>query len=102
VKSGQPFLCGFAETIDKFNDAFFMQIELYAQRYLNDRIGMPIPLHTKVRYQYFPGTQLIKVIRFFLNESEVAHILHAYVGGTPNSNSALPLEQELKTGPFIE
>jgi hypothetical protein len=79
-----------------------MTIELYSHRYLNDRFGMPVPLHTRLRYEYFPGTNLIKVIRFFLNESEVAHILHAYVGGTPISNSALPLELELKSGPFIE
>jgi hypothetical protein len=79
-----------------------MTIEHYAQRYLNDRFGMPTPLHTKVRYQYFPGTQLIKVIRFFLNESEVAHILHTYSGGIPTSNSAPLLEQELKSGPFSE
>lgn len=64
--------------------------------------GMANPLHNKVRYAYFPGTQLVKVIRFFLNENEVAHILHTYVGGIPTSNSASLLEQELVTGPFTE
>jgi len=79
-----------------------MNSENYAQRTLADRSGMPTPLHTRVRYQYFPGTQLIKVIRFFLNESEVAHILHTYIGGVPASNSASLLEQELKNGPYLE
>lgn len=77
-----------------------MTIDAYTALSLALRTGMMIPVHNAVQYTYFGGTKLIHAIRFFLNESEIAHIVHTYVGGTPTSDGAMLHRQELKSTPF--
>jgi hypothetical protein len=77
-----------------------MTIDAYTALTLALRTGMMIPVHNAVEYTYFGGTRAIRAIRFFLNESEIAHIAHTYVGGTPTSDSAMLHRQALINAPF--
>jgi hypothetical protein len=77
-----------------------MTIDAYTALTLALRTGMMIPVHNAVEYTYFGGTKLIRAIRFFLNESEIGHIVHTYVGGTPTNDGAMLHRQELKSTPF--
>jgi hypothetical protein len=78
-----------------------MTIDAYTALTLALRTGMMIPVHNAVEYEYFPGTRTIEIIHFFLNESEIAHIVHFYVGGIPTSDNAILRRQQLGDGPFI-
>lgn len=77
-----------------------MTIDAYTALTLALRTGMMIPVHNAVEYTYFAGTKLIRAIRFFLNESEIAHISHTYIGGTPTNDGAMLLRQQLINAPF--